>query len=427
MVLLCSLLDGTRVRRPRATEERRKEGGRLTVGERIGIFSRHEPRMSSRNHKVSCRSPRLFYVDNLRLLLSSLVVLFHLSMTYGAVESWPYIETTPSFPGTYPLILFAATCQSFFMGMFFLISAHFTVGSIARKGTPRFLLDRLLRLGIPVTLYFFFLEPLNGYFARCWRPNHLSYLGILYSGWGRGIGAIWFLVALGLFTAVYAMVRPVLGRAKGKEDDEVLAVRDFHIVLFILFLTVVTFLIRVVYPVGEGIRWVGFSLGHFPQYIALFALGIWAARRGLQNPFGLRRGKRWGYLAAGMVLFGFPALLVAGGAASGNVSVFMGGAYWQSLAYSFWEQCTGIAIIVALLGFAREKLDHAGKIKGELGASAYAVYVFHAPIVVGISVFFRRLALPPLVKFLVISPVVLAASFLFACLIRRAPHVRRIL
>jgi hypothetical protein len=42
--------------------------------------------------------PRLFYLDNLRILLTVLVVLFHAAITYGNIQS----GITPSRPGTLP-------------------------------------------------------------------------------------------------------------------------------------------------------------------------------------------------------------------------------------------------------------------------------------------------------------------------------------
>ena len=78
---------------------------------------------------------RLYFVDNLRIFLISLVVLHHLSITYGAPGSWYYNESQPEGLLILPLAMFVATNQAFFMGLFFLISAYFTEKSFAGKST----------------------------------------------------------------------------------------------------------------------------------------------------------------------------------------------------------------------------------------------------------------------------------------------------
>ena len=44
------------------------------------------------------------------------------------------------------ITLFLAINQSFFMGFFFMISSYFNPGSVDRKGSTAFLVDRLKRL-----------------------------------------------------------------------------------------------------------------------------------------------------------------------------------------------------------------------------------------------------------------------------------------
>ena len=69
--------------------------------------------------------PRLFYIDNLRIFLISLVVLHHFAITFGAPGDWYYMESQAGFPEIIPMAMFLSTNQAFFMGMFFFISAYF--------------------------------------------------------------------------------------------------------------------------------------------------------------------------------------------------------------------------------------------------------------------------------------------------------------
>jgi fucose 4-O-acetylase-like acetyltransferase len=109
------------------------------------------------------KAARIFYIDNLRIFLIALVVLHHLSITYGASGDWYYNEVEGDTFTTLILTGFTASNQSFFMGLFFLISAYFTRISLERKPIGTFVKDRLIRLGIPLIIFYFLLSPLTIY------------------------------------------------------------------------------------------------------------------------------------------------------------------------------------------------------------------------------------------------------------------------
>jgi peptidoglycan/LPS O-acetylase OafA/YrhL len=103
---------------------------------------------------------RLFYLDNLRIVLTVLVVLHHLGVTYGHIPVWYYHENPPAGDAASSLLdLFVATNQMFFMGFFFLISGYFVPASYDRKGGKTFLKDRAIRLGIPLLAFLLILRP----------------------------------------------------------------------------------------------------------------------------------------------------------------------------------------------------------------------------------------------------------------------------
>jgi hypothetical protein len=113
---------------------------------------------------IQSTTSRLLFVDNIRVLLTILVLLFHLMITYAGTGDWWYMEgredTSTGVIGAWFLVV----NQAYFMGLFLLISAYFVPGSYDRKGTGRFLKDRLIRLGIPLALYSWIIRPLLAYF-----------------------------------------------------------------------------------------------------------------------------------------------------------------------------------------------------------------------------------------------------------------------
>jgi len=78
------------------------------------------------------------------------------------------------------LSVFTAVNQAYFLGLLFLISGYFSPGSLACRGPKRFIKDRLIRLGIPLVVCFFVLNPiavLGGRTTPDWSV--LGFFGLL--------------------------------------------------------------------------------------------------------------------------------------------------------------------------------------------------------------------------------------------------------
>ena len=78
-------------------------------------------------------SSRIAYLDNLRILVTILVVLHHVAITYGAPGDWYFYDTPVSELGIVLLTIFVALNSSFFMGLFFLLAGYFTPRSRDRR------------------------------------------------------------------------------------------------------------------------------------------------------------------------------------------------------------------------------------------------------------------------------------------------------
>ena len=89
------------------------------------------------------------------------MVLHHLAIVYGAGAAFYYVEPPYNDALAYlVLLVFILINQSYFMGLLFLISGYFSPGSLERNGPRRFIRDRLIRLGIPLVVFFFVLNPI---------------------------------------------------------------------------------------------------------------------------------------------------------------------------------------------------------------------------------------------------------------------------
>lgn len=362
---------------------------------------------------------RLHYIDNLRIFLISLVVLHHLAITYGAPGSWYYNEARLGFPDILPMLLFVASNQSFFMGMFFLVSAFFLVPSLERKGTGRFTSERMLRLGVPLMIFVFVLSPLTVYLTdRFAHGQQVSLVDYWLRMYGIGPGPLWFVEALMLFSFIYLAVRPLNLSWR-------IPFPGTAMILLAAFLTgMLQFIIRLWLPLGWSMPITGFQFPYFVQYILLFTLGIVAYRNNWPDAVTPEMGRRWFIAAQVLILAVLPALFFLG--MKGGEDVFGGGLHWQSLGLALWEQFTGFSLIIALTGLFKKYFNRQGTAARRLSGTAYAVFIVHAPVIVALSVALRNWDVYPPLKFMALAPLALAASFLVAWLVKQVPGVRRV-
>lgn len=365
-------------------------------------------------------SNRLYYIDNLRIFLISLVVLHHLSITYGAPGGWYFNEYQAGFPEIIPMAMFVATNQSFFMGMFFFISAFFVVPSLMRKGTALFLKERLIRLGIPLLIFYFLLNPLTIYIHnRFIEKADVSLLNYILSLNKTGFGPLWFVEALLIFTLFYMILNQFKYIIKLKFP------KTISIVLFALLIGLTQFVIRIWLPVGWSMPFTNFQFPFFVQYIFLFAIGIVARQNNWLDSISAKTGRNWFLFAQFLILIVFPTLAYFGGVDKGT-EAFSGGLTWQSLSYALWEQMLCVSLIIGLIGISKRKFNKQGDLAKKLSESAYGVFVFHAPVIVAISVVFYKWDFFPPLKFIVLAPAALLSCFLVAFLVKHLPVLKRI-
>lgn len=374
------------------------------------------------------RKSKILYVENLRILLSALVVIVHMACTYGGPGGWTYEEGGAGLGSILPLTVLNATGQSFFMGMFFFFGAYFTHLSFQKKGLGHFVKDRFIRLGIPMILTYYFISPLTSFIV--WPIKHpeqvdFSFVELWSSGRAFGVGVMWFAEALIYFTIFYMVARILIPWLRRKEKLTLPKITSQHIFISAVLLGIVTFLFRLIFPLFTH-NPTNFTLGHFPQYIFLFVLGIIVARYDSDHLVSFRQAKKWMWVSLGMIFILFPLIFFLGGAQSGDIKPFFGGFTWHSLAFSLWEQITGIAIMVTLMGILKVKWNQQSKLSASLSGSAYAVYVFHPPVIVWISILFVNWDAMHLVKFLVITPIALVATYGVALLIKQIPILKKI-
>ena len=377
------------------------------------------------------KKTRLYFVDNLRILLIIVLVLHHLAITYGHSGGWYYLEGRPDDITVLVATLFSGVSQAFYLGFFFMISGYFTPGSYDRKGPWPFLRDRLLRLGIPLLFYIVIIDPLIVYAVafsvRGIQVSFGEFLGQYYGNYrGLGTGPLWFVETLLIFAIIYALWRLLARPAVTPAQRDGKPPSNLAIAVFALLLGVVTFIVRIWLPVGWKFVPLNLQFPYFPQYIALFVVGITAYRQNWFLGIPTATGKVWLGIAI-MCIVLLPVVFVLGGVLEGNTGPFLGGVHWQSFALSLWEQFLCMGMVVGLLVLFRERLNHQGRLAKDMAASTYTVFIIHAPVIVVLALALWGVDLHPLLKFVLVAPVAVALSFVLANFIRKLPLLRDIL
>jgi glucan biosynthesis protein C len=374
---------------------------------------------------------RLLFVDNIRVLLTILVVLFHLMITYAGTGSWYYREGREDFITGALGAWFLTVNQAYFMGLFLLISAYFVPGSYDRKGAGRFLKDRLIRLGIPVALYSWIIRPLLAYLDPVRFPvSRLPFWSFITGNYLKneavfGAGPLWFIETLLIFSVLYVLWRLLARPRPAEPDAESRFPGSVSIALFALLLGVAGFLVRLWLPAGWNFVPLNLQFPFFAQYIALFVVGLIAYRRNWLLSLPDRVGRLWLGIAVLMIFLIWPLVLVSG--MDKGLDPFRGGWHWQALAYALWESFLCLGVCIGLIYVFHRYLDHQGGLAHFLSRNAYTAYLIHEAVIIALAYAVRDVALYPLLKWGLVSLVAVPLCFGLSSLIRKLPYTDRVL
>lgn len=391
----------------------------------------------------SVKGPRLDWLDSLRIALVVLVVAHHAAQAYGPADWW-YVEGGPR---SRALATLSALDGTFFMSLFFFISAYFVPSSYARRGGWSFVRGRLLRLGVPVLVGALTLVPglMYAYYVR-YRgypdisvPRYFTevYLGLgeKPGGWSGPswpdlqFGHLWFVQNLLVYSLLYAVCRLAARSAHRRPttDRRALPPRRVpgHIALaaLVVMLAGATFLVRLRYPLDAWVPFLDFiqvEPARVPQYAVFFALGILARRGDWLNRLPARVG--WTWLSVGLIGAG---LLFAAGADAPFFGA--GGANGASLLWSAFDSLLCVALCTGLLVLFREKARWGTRFTRSLADTSFAVYVIHVPVVVALQFALAGHGLPALGAFALVAAGGALISFAAAGVLRRIPGARQVL
>ena len=337
---------------------------------------------------------RLYYLDNLKVCLTVLVIMHHAGQAYGDGGEWAY---TPSNPAeVLPWIWhFFSTNAAFFMGLYFFISGYFVPSSFDKQGTKLFIQKKLLRLGVPLL----FMGALFGLLTG--KPE---------------IGHMWFVESLLVFCLIYALIRRGV-KPIDKDCDSKPTIIGLLIVA--LLMGVGSYFIRQVSPQDHwiwpfGIIPLPMEPAHYLQYVMMFVLGILAYRFQWLNKMSNGTG--------------MTALLIGIALAVGNY--LRDGGPWNAFVWQWfgiYESLMCVFISFGLIWFFRQFISATSRFWQWCAAQSYGAYVFHLLLMLVLQNIVDGIWMGAFGKFLFIGVVTTILSFLLTWIVKMIPGVKRVL
>lgn len=368
--------------------------------------------------------PRAAWADNLKVALVVGVIVAHVTIAWTGIGNWVFYETPVREP-LFSLLSLLMSAALFGMAVFFFLAGMFTVPSLERKGVRRFLVDRCLRLGVPLLFFVAFLAPVIEYADpenAAWQGRFWTLaVDVVWWSWPMppAWGPTWFLAVLLLFSLGYALLRQARPRPPRAHSP----LRRRHLLGLAAAVAVATFLVRTRIPLGEEVG--RLALGQAPAWLAGFALGAVGAERGWFEPLDPAVA-RWSRHVAWVAL-GAAAVTLASAALTGaDLDVYAGGGTWQSLVLAGVEGALVVTMPLWLLDVFRRRFDHQGIQAQGWSRAAFAAFVLHQVVLVGLVLASHAVTWPPEVEFLAVASLGVVASFVLGSLALRIPGVARV-
>jgi peptidoglycan/LPS O-acetylase OafA/YrhL len=382
-------------------------------------------------------------IGYLRAFIVVLVVAHHSALAYHQFAPPPSasLVAQPRWWEAFPVVdsqrwsgfsLFTGFNDIFFMSLMFFLSGLFVWNGLQKKGSAKFLRDRLLRLGIPFIVATAVLAPLAYYPAYLQTAGHAANAGFwrqwLSLGQWPG-GPAWFVWVLLVFDCIAALLfalAPRWGETLGRITSGAYRrpAAFFALLAAISAIAYIPMALRF-----TSTDWVSFGPFTFQasrilHYLAYFLIavgvGAWGVNRGLLAPDG-KLARRWPlWAAAALFLFGLASAVFVVAVTSHAQS--QGWAVARDAGFALSCAASSFAFLALFIRFARSR----SPLFGSLSANSYGIYLFHYAFVSWLQYALLPASLPAVAKFAIVFLGALGLSWGTAAAIRRIPLVARV-
>lgn len=370
------------------------------------------------------KAQRMFYLDNLRLLFTILVILHHICLTYTGEKGWYYYDPLADPFTNLVMVLLMTINRNWVLHCFFLISGYFTPGSLDKKGLWVYIKERLIRIGIPLVIFMVFIRPPLYYLMHTNGLQH-SFLEEMLTLKNIAPGPAWFLEVLLVFSIIYGLIWAVRKPQACSERNERPFPGNHTIFIFIFVLAIFTFVFRIFLPAEKQIFHL--RLGNYADYVAFFTVGILGYRNKWLDKLTDRTGLQWTIITAAAVI-AYGAFVVNSWMSHESLSYLRGGMSVKTFVTTWIGTHIAVGVSISSIYLFRKYLNVQPSIIRIMTGEAYSVFIFHSPVVIAVTYAVHGLALWPFLKFT--AGFILSTIFSFLIsryIVRRIPFSDRVL
>lgn len=360
---------------------------------------------------------RIFFIDNLRTFVVFLVVVLHVSLSYTAYSppGW-YVhdpQTSPLFSALVYLI------DVPIMQIMFFVAGYCALGSLARRGTGRFLKEKCIRIGLPWVFGVLVITPLFAYVSRQVPGSLIQFWTKDFLGARFGQGVYWFLGVLMFQFVLLAALYFVSARFRGWEKKVAvpswLLFAGFWVVMTACFLLINQFFAmddwykRLYVLVFQPLR--------APLYCGYFMLGVYASQKGWFTATGYRPGWSW----VGMLVLSGAVYLRCPFIIPGTWPLMM----LQAVSAMLFNLYCLSALMAGITIFQR-CANSSGRLWSSQARNSYGIYYIHLLFLYPLTYVFLSITISVYLKALIVIILGWLLSWGFSTLVlTKVPGLRR--
>lgn len=353
---------------------------------------------------------RFYYMDNLKIALTCLVVANHASQAYvDQNNGWPIHQDQIPPINQVVLGVFHSTNAAFFMAIFFMIAGFFIPAALEKKDAKSYLISRTIKLLVPTLILTLLIFPILGYGLNGGEGSFTDFVTYRYFNLVDGeinFGQTWFCVVLLVFTYLATLLN------KRIQIKNSFVPKYTHILVIVGVVTVFTFLIRTVVPTGYWLPLHFMEPARIVTNATFFALGVLAYKNNWFEKLKFRTGVTWGIIAIVMIILNQPIVVWI----LKNTDFYGNGMTLNSLIVVLWETLVCIGFCISLPLFFKRWFDTTTPILKRCGKASFGVYLIHPFIAIPLQVIFQSIELHALLKAVVVSILSIFISYLMIIL-----------
>ena len=378
------------------------------------------------------------WIDYLRSSVTVLVLAHHAALAY---TTFSWFDPVTYINSTHPVVdsersrsldFFTGFNDNFFMPLMFFLSGVVTYRSILTKGKPRFIKDRLLRIGLPFVVAELIIIPLAylpPYFINTKEPGlwHFVQDYLFHQSWP--VGPPWFLWLLLLFNLLILIPKTAFfSHIHGQL--QIWATKPGRLFWLIAALMAIAYI-----PISMWLgqyKWTGlgvfdFQVNRFLFYFMSFTIGICvgsSSDRNMRLLHQLLLQKHWGFwlllsllMNGSIIAFNLKGWQLLG---EGHLSAPVANLLFGIL----FVGCCIFSNLLFLSVF-RQVVSGSSSSFSNLSANAYGIYILHYVFTTWSQYLLLPYALSPILKFFIVFLLSLMGSWWLTSLLKRIPVVAK--